>query len=72
MSGRWARSLQDQCRFPIPPSGIRENLFDSQAEDKQLSSSHLHFVSGRWESNPDHMLPKQVYYHYTTPRTEIS
>ena len=25
-------------------------------------------VSGCWESNPDLMLPKQAYYHYTTAR----
>ncbi len=29
---------------------------------------HAYGVSGCWESNPSLMLPKQVYYHYTTAR----
>ena len=50
------------------PDGREAVLFLAIDETKDPPEESLLFHSGRRESNPALMLPKHIYYRYTTPR----
>ena len=42
------------------------------ARSNALASAKDNHMSGRWELNPVCLLPKQVYYRYTTARLRLA
>ena len=47
---------------------VRQEVMAKTALGERPCKNALRAISGCRESNPDYMLPKHAYYHYTTPR----